>query len=103
MQQLQKHSWHGNVRELKNTLERTVALSPDDLIDEVHGLVGKSLETEKGAELSSSYRSALAEVEKQHILGVLENVEGKREKAAAILGITSRTLYRKLKEYNEPS
>lgn len=99
MKQLQKHGWHGNVRELKNTLERTVALSRGDVIDEVHGLVSRSFESPPPAGTSPDNQISLAEVEKEHILRVLSGVDGKREKAASILGITSRTLYRKLKEY----
>jgi len=101
MRQLQGHDWHGNVRELKNTLERTVALSSDDLIGEIFGLVSQTFEADGKVQSSVNTNQPLAEVEKQHILDVLSSVEGKREKAASILGITSRTLYRKLKEYNK--
>ena len=41
----------------------------------------------------------LAELERQHILRALDETGGNRERAAAILGISSRTLYRKLREY----
>ncbi len=91
------HNWQGNIRELKNTLERTVALSSDDLIEEIYGLISQSVQA---TENSNEFRPIpLADIEKRHILDVLEMVGGKREKAATILGITSRTLYRKLKEY----
>lgn len=98
--QLRSHKWFGNVRELKNSLERTVALSGGDLIDEIYGLVNQ-IPSEHGKEPQRSFEPIpLAELEKEHILKVLETVDGNREKAASILGITSRTLYRKIKEYN---
>lgn len=98
-EQLQKHSWYGNVRELKNTLERTVALSTNDLIGEIYGLVNQIIPDEKAVSHEVFEPITLSELEKKHILKVLENVDGNREKASKILGITSRTLYRKLKEY----
>ena len=100
MQQLREHDWHGNVRELKNTLERAVALSSGDMIDEIFGLVSQTFESDLRVKSFTNTKQPLAEVQKQHILEVLSSVGGKREKAASILGITSRTLYRKLKEYN---
>lgn len=99
-EQLQKHSWYGNVRELKNTLERTVALSAGDTIEEIYGLVNQIISSNQAAQEEVFEPIPLAELEKNHILKVLETVDGNREKAASILGITSRTLYRKIKEYN---
>ncbi len=99
--QLQKHKWFGNVRELKNTLERTVALSVGNTIEEIYGLVNEIGPLENNQDSTKNFEPIpLAELEKQHILKVLEMFDGNREKSAAILGITSRTLYRKIKEYN---
>ena len=98
-QMLIQHKWYGNIRELRNTLERAVVLSIEDYIDEIY-----DLSTQRLSNIHSSFtpQSAplvpLAEVERQHIQRVLTEVGGKREKAASILGITSRTLYRKIKE-----
>ena len=98
--ELLQHYWYGNVRELKNTLERTVALSTGEVINEVFGLNTQPLVKNKKSFVQEFEPISLADVEKRHILKVLDKVNGKREKAAAILGITSRTLYRKLKEYD---
>ncbi len=98
--ELENHDWRGNVRELKNTLERAVVFSTTEKVEEVYGLENKTItqpqttQSPKNEELLP-----LAEVEKKHILRILASVAGKREKAADILGITSRTLYRKLSEY----
>ncbi len=98
--QLQRHKWFGNVRELKNSLERTVALSTDENISEIYGLNNQILPNSEEPSKSIFEPVTIAELEKQHILRVLDTVQGNREKAAAILGITSRTLYRKIKEYS---
>lgn len=106
-QQLEAYSWPGNVRELRNCLERAAALTSTDLIEAAQVLPGadKSLAS-GGGEASQSTIShsqsppaTLEELERQHILRVLEETSGNRERAAAILGISARTLYRKLREY----
>ncbi|MEZ5345550.1 MAG: sigma-54 dependent transcriptional regulator [Pyrinomonadaceae bacterium] len=97
--ELVNHAWPGNIRELRNTLERTVALSASDQITKIFGLPERGFESDE-RERKEFKPVALSELEKDHILKVLESVDGKRDRAAAILGITSRTLYRKLKEYN---
>ena len=97
-QRLQGYAWPGNVRELRNCLERATALSTGDLIaaDQVQGTGRQG----PGAEDKTQSPSAtLEELEHEHILRVLKESEGNRERAAAILGISSRTLYRKLREY----
>ena len=97
--QIKNHSWQGNIRELRNTLERSAALSPTDLIVEIYGLEGENfVSVPKNSNLVSP-SITLAELEKDHILRVLQETGGHREKTAVILGITSRTLYRKLNEY----
>jgi DNA-binding NtrC family response regulator len=105
-QLLQNYSWPGNVRELRNCLERAAAISTTDTIDESHLALLKSPSSVSPADSSETdNRTAngtpktLEELERKHILRVLEETDGNRERAAAILGISSRTLYRKLREY----
>ncbi len=98
--QIASHPWPGNVRELKNTIERSVALAEGNVISRIYGLENASASKTPAAENSRSTQVSLSELEKQHILHVLGKVGGNREEAASILGITSRTLYRKLKQYN---
>ena len=105
--QLETYSWPGNVRELRNYLERAAALASSDMIEAAQVL--PSREGAGGAGVGSSAQPAspdaqqppatLEELERQHILRVLEETGSNRERAAAILGISARTLYRKLREY----
>jgi len=106
-QQLLKYSWPGNVRELRNCLERAAAISVSDMIEAAQipflGADQKSLATGPAAHAAAPAAEivpkTLEELEREHILRVLDDSEGNRERAAAILGISSRTLYRKLREY----
>lgn len=100
--QLRIYDWPGNVRELKNCLERASALSTDDLIG------AAQVAPPKGDVLRAATREStddgeppitLAAAEQQHIVRVLSGMAGNRERAAAVLGISERTLYRKLRKY----
>lgn len=93
------YSWPGNIRELKNTLERSVVLTEGDVVEPVNLAFEKGADVpSKGEKLAAGSLPTLGELEKAHIRKVLAHTNGRREQAAAILGITSRTLYRKLKE-----
>ncbi len=99
------YSWPGNVRELRNCLERAAATSLSDTID-VEQIPLRALSQGTGASVPTAAAAApqtspmtLEELEREHILRVLKESDGNRERAAAILGISSRTLYRKLREY----
>lgn len=91
-QKLLDYAWPGNVRELANTIERTVVLEAGDCIG------GEQLKLETGS-VGTYQGSTLAELEKQHILKIYNEHEQNGTKAAAILGISTRTLRNKLKEY----
>jgi DNA-binding NtrC family response regulator len=92
------YPWPGNVRELANTIERLVILSPgpvigpDDLPPNIR-TPHQSLGKEAPSHLS------LSEIERLHILKVLERTQGKKAEAARLLGIHLKTLNRKLKAY----
>ncbi|RJR43673.1 MAG: sigma-54-dependent Fis family transcriptional regulator [Desulfobacteraceae bacterium] len=101
MDRLIRYEWPGNVRELMNAVERAVVLSRSDYIDEGDlPLVppeprpesGRSAERMKG-DLS------LDEVEKAAIMKVLDASNGNKSEAARRLGITRKTLLKKLREY----
>jgi len=99
---LVRYDWPGNVRELRNAIENMVLLTRGDVLDvedlpeHVREATGTSSTPSGHMELAGH---SLAEVERALIEANLELVGGNRQKAAKILGIGERTLYRKLKEY----
>jgi DNA-binding NtrC family response regulator len=106
MAALQAHSWPGNVRELQNVIERAVILCEDNqpLRPEHLGLVGVGPQPAGAAPVrppggADERLLPLAEIEKRHILHVLERCGGNRTRAAEQLGISVRTLRNKLHEY----
>jgi len=108
---LQNHSWPGNIRELRNCLERAAAISTNDTIgvEQLPFANAPAAGTAPGADSSTGPATqgaspvTLEELEREHILRVLNESNGNRERTAAILGISSRTLYRKLREYENES
>jgi DNA-binding NtrC family response regulator len=91
---LLKYDWPGNVRELENTIERAVILSKNGSIDKTDLL----LEETEGMRLGKSLDS-ITEIEKRHIINVLEECGVNYSKTANILGISRMTLYNKIKTY----
>ncbi|MBV8855598.1 MAG: sigma-54-dependent Fis family transcriptional regulator [Acidobacteria bacterium] len=104
-QRLGAYDWPGNVRELRNALERAAALaSADSDTIEADQLLPSHTPQSAAGNANTSSDSApvtLEQLERQHILRVLEEQSGNRERAAAVLGISARTLYRKLREYGD--
>ncbi len=101
MEILMRYRWPGNVRELENVVERAVSLShgplltPEDLPEAIRQ--GGGTEAESKSPLSDQTDEAyltLEEVEKRHVMRVLKETKGNKVKAAKILGIDRRTLYR---------
>jgi len=98
--QMQAYPWPGNVRELRNVIERSLLLGklPGDFFT-----VAASADAGDGADagngLPLSWR--LDEVEKHHMLRVLESTAGNKSRAARSLGVSRKTLERKLKSWSE--
>ncbi|MEZ0541929.1 sigma-54-dependent transcriptional regulator [Fibrella arboris] len=99
VQRLQQHSWKGNIRELKNVIERAVILSdPHD--DGPTELTPDTLPFDLQTGGTASVGTFdLATVEQQHIRYVLRHTNGQKPEAARLLGIGLTTLYRKIQEY----
>jgi two-component system, NtrC family, response regulator HydG len=98
MELLYNYDWPGNVRELRNCVEAMVALDKDAKIDTED--VPRYVKQGEEAPTSSGLGGVnLEEKEKESIRKALALCEGNREKAAKMLGIGERTLYRKIKRY----
>ena len=89
-----RYNWPGNVRELRNVIERSMILAENGIITE-RCLPRDLLEPLVGGGEALSLES----VERQHILKILEVHGGNRQQTAEALGISRKTLYRKLRQY----
>jgi len=106
IEKLLKYGWPGNVRELMNAVERAVVLSRNDYLDadELVLMMVENYPSEKNEQLSESAENLpLEEVEKRTILGALDNTGGNKSEAARRLGITRKTLRKKLDKYESRS
>jgi len=88
-----EYDWKGNVRELENLIERMIVLEDSDIID-----MDSIPKMSKKSEILNTLN--LEMLEKQAILKALERSEGKKKKAAQLLGVHPSTLYRKLTKLN---
>ncbi len=89
---LSDYSWPRNVRELQNVIYRTLLLSHREVIGSADLPMNMLADPRRASQ-------RLADIERDHILGVLKEANGQKGKAAEILGIDPKTLYRKLLEY----
>lgn len=100
---LRNYDWPGNIRQLRNCIRTMVVMCDRDTLDvldvppEIHRIRQLSAGTRTSASLGGV---SLNDLEKQAIQETLVETGGNREKAAKILGIGERTLYRKIKEYD---
>jgi transcriptional regulator with PAS, ATPase and Fis domain len=95
---MKAYSWPGNVRELRNTLEGIIVLTLDEIIEERH--LPPHIVNAEPAQAVIQPGMSLAEIEQEAIRRTLEHTGGHRTQAAELLGISVRTLQRKLKEFD---
>jgi DNA-binding NtrC family response regulator len=93
---LEQNPWRGNIRELKNVIERSVILSEDGQLD-VGSLPFGVNRLKSDQNLPSNF--SMATIERQHIQRVLQHTNGNKAEAARLLEIGIATLYRKIEEY----
>ncbi len=94
------YDWPGNVRELENVIERAVILCGSEIgLESLPSKISAAHAAGKGSR--NAFHPTLDEMERKHVLEILESVDDDKAKAANILGIDLSTLYRKLKKYEE--
>jgi two-component system response regulator HydG len=99
------YDWPGNVRELENCMERAVALARsdeltvDDLPERIRARRPSLVVPQLGGDVATTDVSSLFDAEREHVLKAVEQFGGNKTRAAAILGIDRRTLYRRLVRY----
>lgn len=107
LERLKGYAWPGNVRELENMVERALILSGGGLLDEQHfllepraaGTTTQAAPQTEGAKPPQALNQAVEDLEARLIDEALAQAEGNKAKAAALLGISERTLWYKLKKY----
>ena len=100
---LVRHTWNGNVRELKHAIENMIVVARGpviavaDLPEQIQQ--SRKLQSREDTSFTSFVGMTIQDVERGLIKSTLEHVNGNRQEAAKMLGIAERTLYRRLKEY----
>jgi DNA-binding NtrC family response regulator len=108
---LEQYDWPGNVRQLKNTLERAKVLADDDLIRladlprEIAAPAARPGAAPDETAAGTGHGDDLAAHARGHVLAVIEREDGNKSRAARVLGVDRRTLYRMLERFglHEPA
>jgi DNA-binding NtrC family response regulator len=115
LERLGSHRWPGNVRELRNAVQRAYVMAANGVVDEAWLPGGNGAATGGSARSGSAALPAgascitlpigtsMAQVERALILATLEHYQHHKERTAAVLGISLKTLYNRLKEYSAES
>jgi DNA-binding NtrC family response regulator len=102
---LVNYAWPGNIRELANVIERAKILADDSVItpqllpDNLTRPMPATARASGTATPPPSLPERLGELERDHVLAILEREGGNKSRAAAALGLTRRSLYRLLEKY----
>ncbi len=105
MPHLLRHDWPGNVRELRNTVEGAVTLASGawvtlaDLSGDLANLPSEEQPSGESSAESSGELVPLADIERRHVLSVVNAVRGNKSEAARILGVDRKTLQARLQRY----
>jgi transcriptional regulator with PAS, ATPase and Fis domain len=101
LEAFRRHSWPGNIRELRNTLERMMVLSTSEVLRsaDLPGDFGKAATTAMGDDLHLRPGMTVGEAERRLIFETLAFTSNNKTRAAEMLGISLKTLHNKLKEY----
>ena len=102
LQQLAQYRWPGNVRELRNVLQRAYVMAAGDEITDQwlpRDILAEPVRNTAAGTIEVAVGTPLAAVERQLILATLEHYGHQKERTAAALGVSLKTLYNRLKEY----
>ncbi len=101
MHALVEYNWPGNIRELRNVIERAIILSGDEEIIHSHhlGLPSGSNSNADSVKLSFDYEPTLEEVKQHYVESLAKKYSGHRAKLASSLGVSERNVYRLLEKY----
>jgi two-component system response regulator AtoC len=99
MELLEKCDWLGNVRELENTLLQAVILAKGNVLEKEYIMLGDPGQNNSNNNSGKDKQLSLAELEKNHIKIVLDEVNWDKKEASKILGIAKTTLYNKIEIY----
>jgi len=97
---LMQHNWHGNVRELENTILQAIVMSKNDVLEKQNIVLNTAMDEQESVKTQETDLKSLAEVEKTHIKAVLDSVHWNKVEASRILEITRPTLNAKIEKYN---
>jgi len=96
MEKLKAYNWPGNIRELRNMVERHIALADGPILRIDQVLIGG----ESGDEIDAD-SPTLETLEKRYIIKILDSCHGNKEQTATLLGINKSTLWRKLQSWQK--
>jgi|TARA_B100001971_G_scaffold172368_1_gene164966 DNA-binding NtrC family response regulator len=99
LERMMKYNWPGNIRELENLIENMVIIVDDEKIG-VCNLPEEIREHVDTKDYKPDSELSLSDLEKQHIINTISNMNGNKTRVAEALGISIKTLYNKLKSYN---
>jgi DNA-binding NtrC family response regulator len=97
---LEAYSWPGNVRQLRHAVERAYIVSQGEIGQDAFVFDGEDGAIFAGGDISVKLGMSLAECERRIILANLEHNEGDKKETAAVLGISLKTLYNRLRDYD---
>ena len=93
---IKRYNWPGNIRELRNLVERSIALADSKVLHAEQ----PNMPLDSASNLDTD-NPTLSQLEKRYILKILEECNGNREQTASILGINKSTLWRKMQSWQE--
>ncbi len=102
IQDMKQHSWPGNIRELKNFIERVYILTPGEFVD-VHDLrfagLGENSSSSQNLDEIANFRDARAKFEKDYLIQKIQENSGNISRTAEMIGLERSYLHRKIKAY----